>query len=61
MKFCPLRSTAEKEVPCSNSCALYAENEQCALKNIGNMDIIELDSTIRTCTDSLNYELRNMR
>lgn len=61
MKFCPLRSTAEKEVECSENCAFFAKNNNCAITNIGNMELSELDNTIRVCTDSINSELCEIR
>lgn len=57
--FCPLRSTAEKEVECSENCAFFAKNKKCAIANIGNMELSELDDTIRVCADSINFEIRN--
>ena len=36
-KFCPFRSiNAIAPIPCYKDCALYAENDECALLNIGN-------------------------
>ena len=57
--FCPFRSTAEKEVECSKNCALFTKNQKCAIANLGNMELTELDDTIRTCADSINFEIRN--
>ena len=37
--FCPLRSTAEKEVECSKNCALYIDTEDdfhCRINQIGD-------------------------
>ena len=36
-KFCPFRSiNATEPVLCYKDCALYADNDECALLNIGN-------------------------
>ena len=59
MKFCPLRSTAEKEVACSENCAFFAKNEQCAIKNIGDGKFDVLDDTIRECTDAITHTMTN--
>ena len=60
MKFCPLRSNAEKEIECSQNCAFYTKNNECAIKNIGEGDFDYIDRTIRECTDSINEKLENL-
>ena len=60
MKFCPLRSTAEKEIECSQNCAFFAKNNECSIKNIGEGDFDVLDDTIRSCIDSINDRLENL-
>ena len=57
MKICPLRSTADKEVLCSVDCALYCENHECAIKNIGSADLKE---TIDEFEENLDHRLRNL-
>ena len=38
MKFCPFLSiTSEFTMNCEKNCALYADNGECALKNLGNV------------------------
>lgn len=51
--FCPLRSTAEKEIECSQDCAIYTEETQsCAILSLvrtldeTNEKLDSLDSTI---------------
>ena len=64
MKFCPLRSTDEKEVECSKDCAFFADNKQCAVKNIGNMSINSLEESInKNLLDISNeiFELQRCR
>ena len=44
MKFCPFRSTAEKEVECSKKCMLYIEDDgdyECGINHLSN----SLDTT----------------
>ena len=55
MKICPFRSTAEKEVPCSTECALYCENSECAIKNMGSAD---LNETLKDGFYSIEMKLR---
>ena len=38
MKFCPFLSNSNDGFfNCSSECALYADNNECALKNLGNV------------------------
>lgn len=37
-KFCPFLSiNSDKTEDCLSNCALYADNNECALKNLGNV------------------------
>ncbi len=51
MKFCPLLSTAEKKVECSEDCAFLAANGNCSIKNIGEADIHDVLDDIRRNMD----------
>ena len=43
-KFCPFLSINSDTVEtCSRNCALYADNNECALKNLGNVKPEKLD------------------
>lgn len=61
MKFCPLRSTAEKTVECSHDCAFFAENEECAIKNLGNVSINNLVDSIKESLDDIHSEIYELR
>ena len=37
MKFCPFMSNAGAYIDCDTECALYADNNECALRNLGNV------------------------
>lgn len=37
MKFCPFLSIQADYINCDRECALYADNGECALKNLGNV------------------------
>lgn len=44
MKFCPfLTSSTDGFFKCSSECALYADNNECALKNLGNLKVEKSD------------------
>lgn len=59
--FCPFRSTAEKEIACSENCALFTQNNQCAIKNIGNVDFEDLQHTIHNGLQDIKSELYEVR
>lgn len=44
MAFCPfLTNSTDGIFQCSSNCALYADNNQCALKNLGNLKVEKAD------------------
>ena len=57
MKFCPLMSTPERIVDCSDSCALFANNKQCAIKNLGNADMMVTNEMIHKDVDVLSDQV----
>lgn len=58
-KFCPLRSTPEKEIACSENCAFFAENRECAIKNLGNVNAQDFQATLVDVLDDIRRELEN--
>ncbi len=58
MPFCPFRSTAEKEVACSENCALYTDEETCALFNIGQITNEKACAVIHSDLESIEQNLR---
>lgn len=60
MSFCPLRSTAEKEVECSKNCAWYhfskEKNTTCEI-SVLNTNLEEAANNIGCVTNQL-FELR---
>ena len=57
MKFCPFRSTSEKEVECSKNCALYnetAEEAVCQINYIASK-LQTLDSSLDDANQSLEF------
>ena len=45
-RICPMRSTAELDVPCTEKCAWYADNDECAVKNVGNLDAVDFQDAL---------------
>ena len=44
MKFCPFLSINSNNLEnCKSNCALYADNNECALKNLGNPKVEKSD------------------
>ena len=40
MKFCPfLTNSNDGYFQCTSNCALFADNNQCAIKNLGNIKV----------------------
>lgn len=57
MKFCPFRSTSEKEVECNKNCALYSGTDDdsiCQINYIASK-LQTLDSELDTATQSLEF------
>ena len=58
-KFCPLRSTPEKDIACAENCAFFAENRECAIKNLGNVNAQDFQATLVDVLDDIRRELEN--
>lgn len=61
MKFCPLRSTAEKEVACSENCAWYfkqKDSESTCEINYLTEQLHDAAAYLDTLAANSNYNLR---
>ena len=57
MKFCPFISDSTQYRDCSEDCALFADNKQCAIKNLGNADSKTTFDTIHKDIDALSDQV----
>lgn len=60
MSFCPLLSKESKLVNCRKDCSFYCENNQCAIKNLGNTDSKVSIDTLHKDIDTLSDQVYNL-
>ena len=60
-RICPMRSTAELDVPCTEKCAWYADNDECAVKNVCNFDASEFQESLKEQFIEICRSIDNLR